>query len=75
MNTALKGFIELNIENKTATLLCTTSVLSAKLGNKYIKILFNVIKQLDEGVLNMGYESGTIDANELFNDDSDTDKP
>ena len=81
MNKVLKGFSELNIENKTATLLCPTSVLSSKLVDKYIKILFNIRKQLDEGVpiLNMGYESGTLDANELCNDniddDSDTDEP
>ena len=81
MNTFLKGFSELSIENKTATLLCPTSVLSAKLVNKYIKILFNIRNQLDEGVpiLNMGYESGTIEANEFFNDnldnDSDLDEP
>ena len=81
MSTILKGFSELSIENKTVTLLCPTSVLSAKLVNKYIKILFNIRKQLDEGVpiLNMGYESGTIEANEFVNDnfdnDSDKDEP
>ena len=81
MSTILKGFSELSIENKTATLICQTSILSAKLVNKYIKILFNIRNQLDEGVpiLNMGYESGTIEANEFFNDnldnDSDLDEP
>ena len=80
-NTVLKGFSELSSENKTATLLCPTSVISAKLINKYIKILFHIRKQLDEGVpiLHMGYESGTIYENEFFNDstddDSDTDEP
>ena len=78
MNTIVKGFNELKIENKTATLLCPTAVLSAKLVNKYIKILFNIRKQLDEGVpiLNMGYEGGIIVQNEFFDDDnSDTDEP
>ena len=75
MSTIVKDFNKLRIENKTATLLCPTSVLAAKLVNKYIKILFNIRKQLDEGVpiLNMGYESGTINANEFFNDNIDDD--
>ena len=71
MSTIVKDFNKLRIENKTATLLCPTSVLAAKLVNKYIKILFNIRKQLDEGVpiLNMGYEGGAIVQNEFFDDD------
>ena len=71
MGTIVKDFNELKIENKTATLLCPTSVVAAKLANKYIKILFNIRKQLDEGmpILNMGYEGGVIVQNEFFDDD------
>ena len=49
MSTILKGFSELSIENKTVTLLCPTSVLSAKLVNKYIKILFKGDRNLADG--------------------------
>ena len=58
---------------KTVTLLCPTSVTTAKLVNKFI---FKIRRQLDEGVpaLNMGFEQGAIFQNVFFNiDDSDRD--
>ena len=67
------GFLFLTPVQQTATILCQTTVVTAKLANKYIKILFNIRKLLDEGVpvLNTGYESGVV-LNEFY-DDSDYD--
>ena len=79
MDTIVSGFSKLSQEKQTAILLCPTSVITTKMTNKYIQILFKARKLLDEGVptLNMGYESGVIVLNEFFddhdNDDSDTD--
>ena len=74
MESIIPGFISLPPVQQTATLLCPTSVVTAKLANKYIQILFKVRKLLDEGVpaLNIGYESGVIIPNEFY-DDSDCD--
>ena len=67
------GFLSLTPAQQTATLLCPTKVVTAKLANKYIQILFNIRKLLDEGVpaLNTGYESGAIIINELYDSDDD----
>ena len=43
------GFVSLTPAQQTATLLCPTKVVTAKLANKYIQILFNIRKLLDEG--------------------------
>ena len=69
----LPGFLDLTPTQKTATLPCPTSVVTAKLANEYIKILFNTRKLLDEGipVLNGGYASGAIVANEFWDDIED----
>ena len=74
MESIIPGFISFPPAQQTATLLCPTSVVTAKLANKYIQILFKVRKMLDEGVpaLNIGYESGVILHNEFY-DDSDCD--
>ena len=74
MESIKSGFYKLSSMEKAATLLCPTSVVTAKLVNKYIQILFNCRTQLDEGfaVFNMGYERGVI-PNEFFdNDDNDS---
>ena len=70
----IPGFLSLTPAQQTATILCPTSVITAKLANKYIQIIFNARKLLDEGVpaLNIGYESGAIICNEFY-DDSDQD--
>ena len=67
------GFLSLTHTQQTATLLCPTKVVTAKLANKYIQILFNIRKLLDEGVpaLNTGYESGAIIINEFYDSDDD----
>ena len=68
------GFLALPPNQKAATLLCPTSVLTAKLSNKYISILFNIRKKLDEGVpaLNIGYNYGVLVSNELSDDNLDS---
>ena len=64
------GYHTLNRKQLTATLLCPTSVVTAKLVNKYIQLLFNVRRLLDEGVpaFNLGFESGSMCHNVFFND-------
>ena len=73
LDTIISGFSKLSSVEKTAILLCPTSVISAKLVNKYIQLMFKTRKLLDEGfpAFNMGYESGVV-LNEFFDiDDSD----
>jgi hypothetical protein len=67
------GFLSLTPAQQTATLLCSTKVITAKLANKYIQILFNIRKLLDEVVptLNTGYKSGVIIMNEFYDSDDD----
>ena len=69
------GFQALTPSSKAATLLCPTSVLTAKLVNKFIQLVFQIRKQLDEGVpaLNLGFEQGTLCKNIFFDIDSDND--
>ena len=54
------GIKELSNQNMVYTILCPTSILKAKLINKFIKIMFETRKQLDDGnpVLNQGYAGG-----------------
>ena len=75
MESISPGFLELTPVQQTATLLCPTTVVTAKLTNKYIQILFKFRKLLDEGVpaFNMGYESGVIVSNEFWCDDDSFD--
>ena len=65
-----KGYLNLSKEHQAATLLCPTSVVTAKLVNRYIQLIFKVRKSLDEGVpaLNLGYESGGLYHNIFFDD-------
>ena len=74
LNSIIPGFLSLTPVQQTATLLCPTKVVTAKLVNKYIRLLFNTRKLLDDGVaaLNGGYASGVIILNEFY-DDSDDD--
>ena len=74
LDTIKIGFSNLSSVEKTAILLCPTSVLTAKLSNKYIQIMFKTRKLLDDGysVFNMGYESGII-PNEFFDIDDSCD--
>ena len=67
------GFLDLTPVQKTATLLCPTSVVTAKLTNKYIQILFKIRKLLDDGIpaFNMGYEGGVMVNHEFCNDNDD----
>ena len=78
LDTIITGFRKLSSTEQTATLLCPTSVITAKLVNKYIQLMFKTRKLLDEGVpaFNMGYESGVV-LNEFFdnNDSDDNDTP
>ena len=72
LDTVKTGFSNLSSVEKTAIILCPTSVLPAKLSNKYIKIMFKTRKLLDDGypIFNMGYMCGII-PNEFFDiDDS-----
>ena len=68
------GFLALSKENQTATLLCPTSTVTAKLVNRYIQLIFNVRKSLDEGVpaLNLGFKKGSIHRNIFFDNINDT---
>ena len=65
-----------NMSNQSMvhTILCPTSTIKTKLANKYIKIMFETRKQLDEGIpiFNLGYEMG-IEINPFFDDDNDND--
>ena len=64
----------LSPQNKTLVIMCPTSTITAKLTNKYIKLMFESRKQLDEGtpIFNLGYEQG-IAINPFFNDIDDSD--
>ena len=75
MSTIVRDFSNLSPEHQTATLLCPNSVVTAKLVNKYIQIMFRTRKLLDGGVpaFNLGYERGAMVQNEFF-EDSDTDE-
>ena len=59
--------------NMVHTILCPTTTVKAKLANKFIRLMFQARKQLDEGipVLNMGYEKG-VEVNPFFENDSDS---
>ena len=50
LGTILPNFIDLPNEQKLATILCPATATAAKLSNKYIAILFNNRKKLDEGI-------------------------
>ena len=75
MSTIVRDFSNLSPEHQTATLLCPNSVVTAKLVNKYIQIMFKTRKLLDGGVpaFNLGYERGAMVQNEFF-EDSDTEE-
>ena len=49
LDTVITGFIKFSSKEKTAILLCPTSVLTAKLSNKYIQIMFKTRQLLDDG--------------------------
>ena len=57
-----------------ATLLCPTDVVTAKLSNKYIQLIFQIRKNLDEGVsaLNASVKGGTIYKNIFFDNLDET---
>ena len=76
LNCLKPGFNALNSVNKTATLLCPTTVVTAKLANKFIQLIFKTRKQLDEGVpaLNLGFEQGAIFRNIFHDVDNDSDE-
>ena len=69
------GFQAVTPSSKTATLLFPTSVVTAKLVNKYIQLIFKIRKELDEGVpaLNLGFGQGTVYPNIFFDTDNETD--
>ena len=50
LNTILPNFLNLSDKDKLSTILCPATPTAAKLSNKYIAILFNNRKKLDEGV-------------------------
>ena len=74
MESISPGFLNLTPVKKTATLLCPTAVITAKLTNKYIQILFKIRKLLDDGIpaLNMGYKCGAIATNEFWEENGDS---
>ena len=74
MESISPGFLNLTLVQQTSTLLCPTAVITAKLTNKYIQILFKIRKLLDDGIpaLNMGYECGAIATNEFWDDNDDS---
>ena len=61
------SFNNLSEEHKLFSILCPRDILSAKLVNKYIKILFRFRSNIDDGVPAQyhSYESGIV-LNELF---------
>jgi hypothetical protein len=77
LNTVISGFSNLSSKEQTAILLYPNSVVTAKLVNKYIQIMFKTRNLLDEGfpAFKMEYERGVI-LNEFFDNsdsyDSDT---
>ena len=44
------SFSQVSIENKFKTILCPTSAKAAKLANRFIKLMFNTRKKIDEAV-------------------------
>ena len=56
------------------TLLCPTNVVTAKLSNKYIQLILQIRKNLDEVVpaLNNGLPGGTIYSNIFFDETDET---
>ena len=56
------------------TLMCPNTTQKVKLVNKYIQILFETRKKLDEGspIFNLGYERG-IEVNPFFDSETDND--
>ena len=72
----IPDFHTLNLEQKTSTLLCPTTVVAAKMVNKFIQLVFQMRTLLDDGVpaLNLGFKQGVVYLNP-FNDisnDSET---
>ena len=61
--------------NKTVTMLCPTTVVTTKLVNKFVQLVFKTRKLLDEGVpaLNLGFEQGAIYTNLFSNNNGDSD--
>ena len=64
----------MSVHDMVHTVLCPTTTTKSKLINKYIQILFETRKKLDEGspIFNMGYEGG-IAVNPFFDTDTDND--
>ena len=56
-------------------MLCPTTVVTTKLVNKFVQLVFKIRKQLDEGVpaLNLGFEQGAIYPNIFSNINCDSD--
>ena len=69
LGSVLPHFQSLSKTQQLSTILCPRDIITAKLSNKYIKILFNARKQLDDGepVHHQGYESGVVQ-NEFFDE-------
>ena len=70
-----KNFHNLTPISKTVTMLCPTTVVTTKLVNKFVQLVFKIRKQLDEGVpaLNLGFEKGEIYPNIFSNNNCDSD--
>ena len=66
----MKGFKGPSPAQQSATLLCPTTVITAKLSNKYIHLIFQMHKNLDHGVpaLNIGVPGDTIYSNKFFDE-------
>ena len=69
------GICAMSAQNIVQTILCPTSTKKANLTNKYIKILFDTSRKLDEGfpILNGGYEMGVVVVNPFLDNDHDND--
>ena len=68
------GIKNMSVKDFVHTILCPSTVLKAKLANKYIKIMFEVRKMLDDGIpaLHLSYEGG-VETNPFFDTDTDND--
>ena len=68
------GLKNLTPTQQSATLLCPTNVVTAKLSNKYIQLVFQIRKNLDEGLpaLNASAKGGTIYKNIFFDNLDET---
>ena len=66
------GIKDMSTETLVHTIMCPSSTIKAKPVNKFLKIMFEMRKKLDDGIpaFNLGYEQG-IEINPFFETDTD----